>query len=173
MFTHGGMSIRVVEARDLEHMRALRNDPTTWINLTDVGLITASRQETWFARVVDATDRMYFVIGDDEHDFIGIVRCDEIDRVNRSIRVGCDIVPELRGRHFGSRTYDLLLNYCFEFLNMHRVWLLVIDTNAAGRRLYANKGFRDEGCYREALYRAGQYHDYLVMSILEQEYRNQ
>jgi RimJ/RimL family protein N-acetyltransferase len=171
MFQHGGMSMRVIESRDLEHMRLLRNDPTTWINLTDVSLITAPMQETWFARVREATDRMYFAIGDDEHDFIGIVRCDEIDRPNRSVRIGCDIIPELRGRHYGSRTYDLLLKYCFDFLNMHRIWLLVIDTNAAALRLYGNKGFRDEGRYREALFRDGQYHDYLVMSILEQEYR--
>lgn len=171
MFEHGGIFIRVVEERDLEKMRALRNDPTTWMNLSDVTLITSLQQERWFERIAVATDRMYFAIGDAERDFLGIVRCDEIDRTNRSIRIGCDIVPELRGRGYGSRTYDLMLKYGFDYLNMHRLWLLVIDTNSSALHLYEKKGFRGEGRYRDALFRDGMYHDYVVMSILEHEYR--
>jgi RimJ/RimL family protein N-acetyltransferase len=165
--------IRVVEPRDLESMRALRNDPSTWINLTDVRLITAPMQERWFARIAEAADRKYFIVSDAEHDFIGIVRCDEMDHVNRSMRIGCDIAPELRGKRYGSRVFDLLLKYSFDFLNMHRLWLLVIDTNQVAIHLYASKGFREEGRYRDALFRDGRYHDYILMSILEHEYRAQ
>ena len=41
VFTYGGITIRVVEPHDLDRIRRLRNDPSTWINLTDVQLITA------------------------------------------------------------------------------------------------------------------------------------
>ncbi len=172
MFTYQGISIRVVELRDLERIRALRNDQSTWIQLTDVNFISAPAQERWFAKISEATDRKYFVVHDANCEFIGIVRCDEIDRLNRSVRVGCDIVPELRGQGYGSRVYDLLLKYWFDFMNMHRLWLLVIDTNQAGIPLYTKKGFREEGRYRESLYRDGHYHDYITMSILEDEYRS-
>ena len=171
MFANGGIRIRVVEKRDLEAIRALRNDPSTWVNLTDVHMISEPMQERWFAKISEASSLGYFVVSDDEHDFIGIVRCDEIDPTNRSMRIGCDIVPELRGRKYGSRVYELLLKYCFDFLNMHRLWLLVIDSNTAGIHLYTSKGFREEGRLREALFRNGAYHDYLVLSILEAEYR--
>lgn len=171
MFDYQGIRIRVVEKRDLEAIRALRNDSTTWVNLTDVRLITEPMQERWFERISEAANLRYFVVCDDEHQFLGIVRCDEIDQTNRSMRIGCDIVPGLRGRGYGSRVYDLLLKYCFDFLNMHRLWLLVMDTNTAGIRLYTGKGFREEGRLREALFRNGSYRDYLVLSILEHEYR--
>jgi RimJ/RimL family protein N-acetyltransferase len=171
MFEVQGLRIRVVERRDLEAIRALRNDPTTWMNLTDVHLITEPMQERWFARISESTTQRYFAVADDEHDFIGIVRCDEIDATNRSIRIGCDIVPNLRRRKYGSRVYDLMLKYCFDFLNMHRVWLLVMETNTVGLRLYTSKGFKEEGRLREALFRDAAYRDYLVMSILEHEYR--
>jgi RimJ/RimL family protein N-acetyltransferase len=134
-------------------------------------MINSVTQERWFAKTSEAKDRKYFVICDAEHEFIGIIRCDEIDHLNRSMRVGCDIVRALRGREYGSRAYDLLLKYCFDFLNMHRLWLLVIDTNKPGIHLYESKGFREEGRCREALFRDGQYHDYIMMSILEHEYR--
>ena len=96
---------------------------------------------------------------------------DEIDKANRSIRVGADIVRELRGQGYGRKVYRLLKKYCFDYLNMHRVWLAVLDTNEAGRRLYESEGFEVEGRYREAIFRDGKYHDYILMSILEQQYR--
>ena len=173
MFTFDGITIRTVERFDLEKMRALRNDFSTWINLTDIQLINVVAQERWFSTISESRDRKYFVVCDKEHDFIGIVRCDEIDHLNRSMRIGCDVVPELRGKGYGSRIYDLLLKYCFDFLNMHRLWLLVIDTNLVAMRLYARKGFREEGRYRDALFRDGRYRDYIIMSILEHEYRQQ
>ena len=94
-----------------------------------------------------------------------------MEDANRSARIGCDIVPELRGQRYGSRTFDLLLRYFFSYQNMHRLWLLVIDVNETAIHVYKSKGFVPEGVYREALFRDGQYHDYVLMSLLESEYQ--
>jgi len=40
------------------------------------------------------------------------------------------------------------------------------------KRLYEKVGFKEEGIMREAIFRNGVYHDYVVMSILEDEYRD-
>ncbi|MBI3978494.1 MAG: GNAT family N-acetyltransferase [Chloroflexi bacterium] len=171
MFQCDSICLRVVEENDLELMRQLRNDPSTWINLTDIDLIDAESQRRWFRGLAERRDRKYFVVCDDDHPFLGIVRMDEIDRLNRSIRVGCDIVPTLRGRGYGTKAFTAILKYCFDFLNMHRVWLAVLEYNQVARRLYERQGFRVEGRYRAAIFRDGRYHDYLIMSILEEEYR--
>lgn len=171
MFHYDGLTLRTVEERDLEQMRSLRNDPSTWTMLTDVGFIDADAQRQWFQRVRLASDRRYYTICDETYDFIGIVRTDEIDRMNRSMRIGADVVPKLRGKGYGSRIYRLLKKYCFDFLNMHRVWLAVLATNEVALKLYEKQGFIVEGRYREAIFRDGAYHDYVIMSILEQDYR--
>ena len=171
MFQYGEISIRNVEDRDLDDMRRLRNDPSTWMMLTEIGMIDSEGQRQWFQRMSLANDRKYYVVCDAEHDFIGIVRTDEIDRINRSIRIGADIIQTLRGKGYGTRLYGLLKAFCFDHLNMHRVWLAVIDTNETAFRLYEKHGFKVEGRYREAIFRDGLYHDYVVMSILENEYR--
>jgi UDP-4-amino-4,6-dideoxy-N-acetyl-beta-L-altrosamine N-acetyltransferase len=171
MFRDAGIVLRAVEEGDLERIRSLRNDPTTWVHLTDISPIGADDQRQWFLTVNRRNDRGYFVVADDDHAFIGIVRMDEIDRANRSIRVGADVVPELRGRGFGSKVYQALLRYCFDYLNMHRVWLAVLATNNVATRLYEKHGFTVEGRYRDAIFRDGQYVDYILMSILEGEYK--
>lgn len=173
MFCYEGIAIRAVEARDLESIRKFRNDPSTWMMLTDISLLDAEDQREWFARLHALKDRKYYVLCDDSHPFLGLVRTDQIDLTNRSIRVGVDIACELRGQGYGRKAYRLLKKYCFDYLNMHRVWLLVLDTNERALRLYEQQGFTLEGRHREAIFRDGSYHDYLILSILKQEYNGQ
>ena len=108
----------MLEERDLEGVRALRNDPTTWRNLTDVRLITAPMQERWFAKISEATDRAYFVVcyaaRPDRNR-----RCDEIAGETQPAD-RCDIAPELAGHKYGSLARSIL-TYCFDFLHLPRV----------------------------------------------------
>jgi RimJ/RimL family protein N-acetyltransferase len=59
----------------------------------------------------------------------------------------------------------------FDKMNLHRLWLRVYDFNAAGIRCYEKCGFRKEGILRHDRFIDGQYHDTIVMAILEDEYR--
>ena len=172
MFKHESITLRIIEESDLNSMRKLRNDPTTWINLTDIEPIDSESQQQWFQSLVGRRDRTYLVACDAEYDFLGITRMDEIDQTNRSIRVGCDIVPERRGQGYGSKVFAAVLKYSFDYMNMHRVWLAVLDYNQVGIKLYEKHGFQKEGSYRDAIFRDGRYHDYTIMSLLEEEYRN-
>jgi len=171
MYEYDGLKLRNVETEDLERLRELRNDPSTWEMLTVPGFIDTKGQEQWFERMRTAGDRKYYVVCDGENDFIGIVRTDELDTHNRSIRVGADVVPELRGRGYGKKIYRVLKKLLFDEMNMHRVWLAVLDVNERAMKLYLDEGFKIEGRYREAVFRNGCYRDYVIMSILEQEYR--
>jgi diamine N-acetyltransferase len=181
MFLGEGIVCRPIEEGDLEKVRILRNDPSTWMQLTNIGHISSEDQRTWFVGLKGDPTRQYFVVFQekaDEHypvhvegEFVGIIRMDEIDRINRSARVGADVVPAMRGQGYGTRIYQALLRYCFDLLGLHRVWLLVLDSNDVGLKLYFHSGFILEGKHRDAIFRNGKFHDYLLMSILEKEYR--
>jgi UDP-4-amino-4,6-dideoxy-N-acetyl-beta-L-altrosamine N-acetyltransferase len=171
MFCYKGIYLRVVEESDIEHIRQLRNDHRTWIYLTDCTLLDALKQQRWYESLADREDRKYFILFDKKHDFLGIVRLDEVDKTNRSIRIGCDIVPRLRGKGYGNKAMYLIKKYCFDYLNMHRLWLAVLETNKVAFYLYKKHGFKEEGRYRKAIFRDGRYLDYIIMSLLEEECR--
>lgn len=172
MFCYKEICLRVVDEADIEQIRRLRNDPTTWIHLTDITLLDEETQRGWYKSLSEKKERGYFVLCDHDHDFLGIIRFDEIDRTNRTIRVGCDVVRELRGKGYGNKAFHLIKKYCFDYLNMHRLWLAVLETNQVAIHLYEKHGFKVEGRYRKAIFRDGRYHDYVIMSLLEEEYRN-
>ena len=180
MFWWEDIGFRPVEKRDLEDIRNLRNDPSTWMHLTTVTQVNSSMQERWFESIEKASDKAYFSVFKQvkdfpvaySGDFIGIIRCDQMDGVNRSIRVGADVVPGKRGKGYGTKILGAILAFYFQEANFHRVWLCVLDTNTVAKRLYEKVGFKEEGIMREAIFRNGVYHDYVVMSILENEYRD-
>lgn len=102
--------------------------------------------------------------------FVGVVRLDRIDWTNRNCMVGMDLVPAFRGRGYAQRVYAWLLEYLFAHLNMHMVYLEVLESNVRARRLYERLGFRVEGALREKVFRHGRYEDSILMSLLASEY---
>ncbi|OGR84542.1 MAG: hypothetical protein A2901_08515 [Elusimicrobia bacterium RIFCSPLOWO2_01_FULL_54_10] len=172
MFEYGGIYLRPLEEKDLEKIRKTRNDPSTWMNLTDIDLIDSQSQKDWFKTLSrQRKSKRFYAVCSGKDRFVGLVRMDEFDWVNRSVRVGCDVAKSLRGKGYGSKIMEMVSQYGFRYLNMHRLWLLVLDFNSAARRVYEKSGFRVEGRYRKAIYRSGKYHDYIIMSLLKEEWK--
>lgn len=171
LFSHGDLSFRPVESKDLEKIAALRNDESTWTMLGDPRPVKVGLQQGWLDGLNRSSDRHYFVVEQKESGiWIGMIRMDEMDLQNRSIRIGADVAVGLRGQGYGTKIYEALKRYCFDELGMHRVWLCVLETNKAALALYKKTGFKLEGRYRKAVWRSGRYVDYLLMSILSDEY---
>jgi diamine N-acetyltransferase len=164
------LTIRALEERDLEQFRTLRNDPDTAYFLTSVVPITSVKQQAWFQGVSKDDSRMYFAIEITDGTFVGLVRCDEWDKINQSIRIGVDIVSEKRRQGLATQVYTLLFDFLFHQLHIHRIWLFVLSYNTPALTLYKKLGFIEEGKQREAIFRDNTYHDYIMMSLLSHEY---
>lgn len=170
MFKYKNLYFRPVEEKDLEKIRRLRNDPSTWMNLSDIDLIDAETQKNWLKSLSkQRKQKRYYTVQSTKNKFVGLIRMDEFDWVNRSVRVGCDVAKELRGKGVGTMIMEMIVQYCFNQLNMHRLWLLVLEPNKVAHHVYKKAGFVEEGRYRQAIFRNGQYHDYILMSLLKAE----
>lgn len=76
------------------------------------------------------------------------------------------------GRGLGRRILGEIQRIAFEELGAHRLFLDVFDDNARARHLYESMGFVFEGVLRDATSRDGEWHNLLLMSMLEDEYRD-
>lgn len=170
LFSGSGLSFRPIEARDLGRIAELRNDESTWTMLGDPWPIKIGLQQGWLDGVNRSSDRHYFSVEEKaDGAWVGLVRMDEIDLQNRSIRIGADVAVALRGKGYGRKIYEVLKKYCFAELGMHRVWLCVLATNKVAFGLYRKAGFKVEGRFRGAIWRGGRWVDYILMSILSEE----
>jgi RimJ/RimL family protein N-acetyltransferase len=170
MFEYGGVTIRPIEEADLERMAKLRADTRIWMRLGEISMVNLRAQQQWFLGLQGDPRRRYFVLCSGQIDFLGIVRMDEIDWINRSVRVGGDILPEYHHQGFGTKMFELIKKYCFDYLNIHRIWLLVLESNDIAYSTYLKAGFVEEGRQREAIFRDGRYQNYIMMSLLRSEH---
>jgi RimJ/RimL family protein N-acetyltransferase len=79
--------------------------------------------------------------------------------------------PDSWGRGYGTEAITLLMDYAFGALNAHRIAIGVVGFNARALRFYEKVGFRREGIQRDGYYYNHSYHDFVMMSILEHEFR--
>jgi RimJ/RimL family protein N-acetyltransferase len=72
---------------------------------------------------------------------------------------------------YGTDAIVTLLHFAFDEINLHRVGLNVLEGNDRAIASYHKCGFVEEGRLRQAWYAAGRYHDVILMSVLEDEFR--
>ena len=63
-----------------------------------------------------------------------------------------------------------MLDYFVKHLNFESIWLEVLETNKRAIHIYEELGFQADGILRNRIYREGHYINYIVMSILRDEW---
>jgi RimJ/RimL family protein N-acetyltransferase len=98
---------------------------------------------------------------------VGFVLFKNLNPAFRAAELGVRIGAEAdRGKGFGSSAIALALDYAWNSLNLHRVWLTVFAGNDRAIAAYARAGFREEGLMRQAAFSGGQWHDVMMMAAL-------
>lgn len=101
---------------------------------------------------------------------VGIARLSVYNEDNKA-RYAIGIFDEtLFGKGLGTRITNIVLDYAFNTLKLHRVDLRVLEYNERAIRCYEKCGFVKEGIEREGAYIEDKYASDIMMSILEQEY---
>jgi diamine N-acetyltransferase len=102
---------------------------------------------------------------------IGFVILAGLQGEHRSIEFMRLVVTD-KGKGYGRSAVRAIKRHAFETLSAHRLWLDVKEHNTRARALYENEGFRYEGTLRDCLKGPEGFESLVVMSVLEQEYRN-
>src|SRR6185312_2261295 len=129
--------------------------------------------EQWFEQYLQrrGTDVRCAICAGGEREPIGVVSLTGIDPVHK--RAELHIMLGDRAAHghgIGTEATRAMLGHGFRDLNLHRIYLFVLDSNAAAQRMYEKAGFRHEGTMRDAAFKNGRYEDVHVMGLLASEF---
>jgi RimJ/RimL family protein N-acetyltransferase len=129
---------------------------------------TLEEIEQWCASRAEQTDRVDLAVLDAaDKRYLGDLALFDVDRANASAcyRIALSGKGNL-GRGYGTEATSLVLDYAFDAIGLHRVWLEVFAFNERAIRAYRRCGFVVDGRLRDALRWNGQWHDALAMSAL-------
>ena len=104
---------------------------------------------------------------------IGTVGIHRINWKDRDAEVGITIGESSYWRHgYGTNAMEMVVEHAFKNLNLHRLHARVYTFNEGGIALQKKVGFREEGRFREAVFKNGEYHDIISYGLLETEWEN-
>jgi RimJ/RimL family protein N-acetyltransferase len=113
-----------------------------------------------------------FVIADVVSDEpTGIICLRHIDPAMRTAQVGTWLARDRWGSGSNAEAKELLLDFAFDRLRLHRVEARIAVGNGRSMRAFERLGATREGLLRESFYKNGKYHDQHLYVILEQEWR--
>ncbi|MBR2569260.1 MAG: GNAT family N-acetyltransferase [Paenibacillus sp.] len=124
------------------------------------------------AKGLDSSSILLWIIRKDTNEPIGDIELQDINGMNRSAGIRIAIHDHAhQGKGHGSEALRLMLDYAFGIANLHRVELNVFAYNERAIHVYKKIGFKQEGVQRDALFYNHRYYDSILMSMLEDEYR--
>jgi RimJ/RimL family protein N-acetyltransferase len=128
----------------------------------------------WVRKVREGANSFPFAIRPlDSDEMVGYIELDNVQWWNGVATLGIGIGSnEHRGKGIGKEALNLVLEFAFKELNLHRVQLNVFSYNEKAISMYEKAGFKREGVYREFVSRDGERWDMYLYGILKSEWLN-
>ena len=165
--------LRPVEPADVALLHRWANDPEIRGLTGEIRPSTLTGALEFYERVQKSEDRIWLAVILRETNRVigetGLLRMFPAWRTTDwSLIIGEE---SARGKGCGMEAAKLMLDYAFGHQNFHRVAIGVVGFNTRALNFYERIGFQREGVQRDGYYYAHRYHDFVMMSLLEDEFR--
>jgi diamine N-acetyltransferase len=167
------VDLRPLEKDDLSLLRLWANDPEIRGLTGEVTPTTQTGLEECLQKMPGDTSRVWFgIVVKDDNRLIGECGLLRMFPAWRATDLSLILGDKTTwGKGYGSEAIHLLLDYAFGYLNFHRVSIGVVGSNDRALRFYEKVGFKREGVQRDGYYYNHAYQDFVMMSLLENEFR--
>lgn len=160
--------LRAIQKNDASKLLELHNN----INIKEQAMfhpynVSQEQELNWIDRISnDITNKsVYFAIEEIEtREFAGYTSLRNINYVNLNCYFGIVLLPEKQGRGIGKEATELIIQFGFKNLNLHKINLEVNCENLNAINLYRKLGFIEEGNLKQQFYFNQRYYDVMLMA---------
>lgn len=166
------ITIRPIELADTDNIVKWRNAPSVRKNLYSQAELTAQQHLRYFETQIATGKVKQFIISEHQNGRsrdIGTSFIKNIDAHSNKAEFGIFIGEEnVRGKGYGTVATQLTVDYAFDVLKLHRLYLTVFSDNTAAIHAYQKCGFAVEGELKQDFLRSDGYADVTVMAIVKE-----
>jgi RimJ/RimL family protein N-acetyltransferase len=168
------ITLRELEKSDLSTLNAWRNDKELMAMLGNNFLfISGAVDDAWFENYLQNRDKAIRLSILKHGEYIGNVNLTAIHAINRSAEFSIIIGSAAhRGQGVGLEATRQILRHGFHDRGLNRIYLTVLKENVLAIAMYKKTGFLQEGVKREEIFKNGQFHDTIAMSVLRSEFKD-
>jgi diamine N-acetyltransferase len=166
------VNLRPLERKDLPFVHDLDNERHTMAFWFKEPYESLDELTNLYDKHIHDDDERRFVIDVDDQ-FAGIIELVDINFIHRNTEIQIIIKSNFQGLGLAKIVMSKGIDYAFNILNMHKVFLYVDAENHKALHVYKNFGFIQEGILRRHFFVEGAYHDSIIMGIFSDEIRKE
>ncbi|MFE0631923.1 GNAT family N-acetyltransferase [Streptomyces sp. NPDC058864] len=164
--------LRPIAERDLDLLERLFEAPDEAAQFAYFGHRNpGALRRQWAQTGFIAEERGRLAIAGEDDRFVGEVQWHQVmlGPASPCWNIGIALLSAERGKGYGKQAQRQLVEYLFSHTKVNRVEASTDIANVAEQRALQSAGFTREGVQRGACFRAGQWRDMVVYSVLRSE----
>ncbi len=166
------LQLRALEKADLIFLHRLHNNTKTMSYFFEEPFETLRELEDLYEKHVhNQTERRFILEESKSKAPVGVLSLIEIDEINRKCEVDIMVDDAFQGRGHGKAGFVLAVKYAFDILNLKKVYLLLLPTNIAGKKIYEYVGFKQECRLKKEYFVNGRYVDVNRMCMFDTDWK--
>lgn len=168
MITGNNIFISALNTTDKSTILNWVNNPELKNKIGTIYPISDIEHEKWFSsRFENSNEKIFGIVSQEYNCLVGIIGLKNIDFINRNAELYIYIgETQYQSKGLGTDAIKTILDFSFNQLNLHRIYLNVFAYNENAIKVYKLIGFEIEGVLKESLFRDGKYHDKIIMSMI-------
>ena len=158
--------VRTMEKQDATERYA------SWINDPEVNRYLGTKSTTikelhdYIAHWNNQPDALFFGIFLKDNTHIGTIKLEPIEMKKKTVMIAIMVGDkESWGKGYGGEAMRILMNWCFEELDMEEITLGVVATHTQAIRAYEKLGFKGYELEPQCLHYGDEIHDRLYMAV--------
>lgn len=163
------LHIQPLEKEDLEFLHNMRTNPDVMDYWFSEPYTNMEKLKKNFEQQQENESIRQFMLyhGQEKIGYLGLYG---IIQRHRIAQFAIMIHPDHQGKGYAADATKLVVDYCFNQLNIHKLSLNVIKVNEKAIHIYRKVGFEVEGELKKQYFVNGSYHDAYVMSLFREDY---
>ena len=167
----GRVYLRLMTREDTENIIKWRNSDEVRNQFIYQKLFTKESHENWIKTMVETGKVVQMIIVLNEGDRpIGSVYVRDIDMEHKKAEYGIFIgETDCYGKGYGTEAAELMCEYAFAYLGLHKLMLRVYAENERAIKSYEKAGFVKEAYLKDDVFVQGKYRDIVLMAMFHEE----
>ncbi len=152
--------LRALEPEDLDYLFSTENNEDIW----EISSTSQPFSRHILSKYIEKShldiyqvNQLRLVISDYKNISLGLIDLFDVDFKNFKAGIGILINKDNRDKGHAKEALEILIKYCFAYLNLHQLYCNIIEENKASISLFKNLGFNEIGLKKDWIYFQGEY----------------
>ncbi len=152
------LELKKIKKDDLHQIIKWRNDPDIIKFNTQFFLLNMEYQKKWFEEITKNDSKSKMFVFKFDNKIVGIGGLIHYDCLNKSADIAIILgEKKIRGKGLGSRALEMLVEYGFKHMKLHRIGADIFEYNKISLKLFEKLDFKKEIEMRDYLWRDGKW----------------